>query len=378
MLSIRCSRLPLVTLCPQAARAPAFDLDSSSAIARLGTACHEILGDRILGHQSWKAIGPGFSDMVEVAERFGVEIDELRPLASVTLKLWERVKGYFPDPQVEQRMELRDDGRGLELTGHVDVLSLVPAEDEIRILDLKTGRIDSDPRAQLRGYGALALKHYVARKVYACQLRPRDGVLEGWRWTREELEDWYARLADSVTVNPAYHVGRQCTHCPRWAECQAAKEYTRGVIEHLGALEYGGALTGEQAIDLYGAVKHAEAVAEMGRTVLRASVADAGGAIWHEESGLVLRQTKTARILWDAGETILRERLGERLAEAVDVSKTKAEKIVRDAAGKGMKGRAAEALMAELKDAGAVVYDEGERLEPKRRASKESEVANVE
>lgn len=370
MIKTRCSRLPLVEACPQSQVEPVVQIDTSGAEADTGTACHFGFAEAVaLGN---KAGSQYPLNVNAIAHTYRVDAEELGVLLATTWKLWLRIRAQFPDPIIEK--PLAYNGAAFTLTGKPDLRAQFG--HEIRILDLKTGRVDVDPSAQLAGYAFLALQESDAESVYACQLRPRDGQLEGWRWTRDEVVWRIDQIMLAAGVG-SYKPGRHCAYCPRWHECPAALSMTRAAIQ-LATGEISTDLTPAQALNLHAFRKTADRASEFIQVVLRNHVAKAGGEVWDGEDGLVIETRKLRKIDFETGEAVLREELGARMPEAVSVSKTKAERIMKDGAGRGAKTYAAKRLMDKLEAAGAVSVEEQERLELKRRRigiTNESEVA---
>ncbi len=113
MKTIRCSSLPLLFAC-----APALEgdlrVDERNEAADLGSATHEAMEAIVSGMRP---------DLDAIAKRWSCNRDELGRLAYFGAKAWEQLSASFPDPATEVTVSasLGD----LELTGHIDLLSLV-------------------------------------------------------------------------------------------------------------------------------------------------------------------------------------------------------------------------------------------------------------
>lgn len=117
-MTYRCSSLPLLTTCPPAAVRNGEPLIASNGSeARLGTAVHAWLSDRIRN---------GIDvDPAEMARHLYPDVDaeECAKLCWQGWKCWQQIQQHFPKPETEVYMEHEQDG--LCLTGHADVMSVI-------------------------------------------------------------------------------------------------------------------------------------------------------------------------------------------------------------------------------------------------------------
>lgn len=370
MLSIRCSSLPLISLCP----ASAVDdggprLAGGGDAADLGTALHACLAEQIRGNHP---------EMMEIATRYAVDLRELTQLYIWWLHIWRsRIQPWFPDPQVEVALQGGDLARGLHLSGHVDLLSVVG--DQIRLCDWKSGRLDMDHVDQLRGYGWLALQAYPqAQGVYACVVRLRDRVLDGHDWTRADLDGWYQDLVAQLVAG-GYAPGGHCRFCPRGLSCPAKTALMRQASDALSLDGPGIGVDvptestprGTFLADLLDRIRVVASACERAREVIKADVAAHGGVL-PTQDGRELRivQQTQRRIGFAAGWPILNTVIpAEEHDQCFSVSKGAVEQVVRAGVGRGQKSAAVQELMHRLEEAGAVEEVVIERLEIKRAAA---------
>lgn len=354
-MKLRCSSLPLVSLCAQAQHAPVVRIAGDDKAANLGSATHETLAKLIA-----TGLPATHADIAAAADDWDVDVHEAHKLYAMGGRLWETVRQWFPAPQTEVALPPveRD---GITLTGHADVLDEV--DDEGRGADHKTGFLDYDSEQQMRGYAMLHLSIRPAlNRWWGVVLRVRDGERVMYRWTRDEMERWWAKLVDHLRADE-YRPGPHCRFCPRWHECPAGKAYVRQLGEMFIA-DAGGALqlTPLRAIDIMERVKLIETFCERMRDAIKLAVISEGGE-WSDADGntLRLKQEERREILYAAGAAILAE-LGDRFPEAIKVSKTKAEEIVKANAPRGMKSLAVQRMMDRLFEAGAVKINTIEKL----------------
>ena len=359
-LHLRCSSLPLIAKCPQAAAAPAIEVGRQDDAARLGSAVHEALAKHI-------AYLP--FELGDIAGRYDVEFEELAKLFRSALAAWKRVEQFFPAPRlVEYELSHRDEFTGIELTGHIDVIA--QDETQIRILDHKTGWMDHDARDQLKGYAWLALqKNLHIHDVYAATLRAREQTIEGFRWSRDDLNAWWAKTSvrsQSILYHP---MPSTCQHCRRNLECDAFHASVAGAVNMVKS-SIGKNLTPLVMVEV---VKEARALSKLFDQVcdwVHAQVQAEGGRVHGIDEDLVSTNQEMRQIVFASGEGILRDLLGERFAEACSVSKTKAEQIIGDAAPRGAKGKRIQEALEMLENAGALNRKTIHKLELKRAAGK--------
>jgi hypothetical protein len=273
------------------------------------------------------------------------------------------VASLFPGANTE--VEMASVGV-LSLTGHCDVLAIV--DGEVRIADHKTGYLDSDASAQLRGYGWLALQRYTdLDQVYAVVLRVRYGERMAYRWTRSDLDYWLGNLLSHLTVDD-YRPGPHCRYCQRWHECPAGALYSRQCVERVMELARhdSSALSADDAVTAITLVRVVERAIEMVRDHVRTMVVRSGGRLENSAGdALVITSLLQREIMYAQGAAILDDVFGDRLPEVIKVRKTDVERLVKESAPRGMKGAAVQGLMDRLAQAGAIKTNSVERLEVK-------------
>ena len=229
MKRIRCSSNPLLEACAQSGERPAVDVIGDDGPASHGSMAHELFFDCIMLGRGYPSEGV---DLAVMAERWGADPKEASMLAGAAWRLWQEneLAGVFPEPEFNAEITLVDEKSGIIETGHLDLNSLVSRE--VRVLDLKTGRLDINPVEQLKAYSLGSMRKYDADTAYAAQLRPRDGVFEAWQWTRDELEAWWQRFVEHLGRGE-YRTGEHCTRCHRWLECPAATQLVQASAARL-------------------------------------------------------------------------------------------------------------------------------------------------
>lgn len=356
-MKLRCSSLPLVSQCAQAAHAPGVRIAGPRDAADLGSAVHALLA---------KLIETGFAaqqgDIAAVADEWQVEVKELEKLYRMGAALWAAVAGYFPDAAAE--VEMSDTRDGITLTGHIDALAF--HRSEVRIADHKTGRLDYDATAQLKGYAILAMAGSEMKTAWAVSLHTRKQLKDQApaRWTREELDQWWAWLVGHLNRDE-YSPGPHCGICQRVHECPAGIPHVRQVgqmflAEDPAALQ----LTPQRSIQLLLYAKLFVKFCERLRDGITAAVVSEGGE-WSDTDGntLTIKEEHHKEISYRHGAAILAEELGERLPDVLKVGKTKMEEIIKESTPRGHKSLAVQNVMSRLEEAGAVSTKVVEKLE---------------
>lgn len=352
MKTIRCSSLPRLAACAAAGEPPETWVEPLSEGADLGSAFHEAIATTIKG---------GEPDLDDVACRFEVDVDDLRPLYFWAKSQWEtNLKPHFPDPIVEEALRVEDEEMGLTLTGHPDVLAL--ADDELRGLDHKSGWLNVDSAAQMRGYAVLGFCRWPeATKARMSILRLRERTVETFVWSREEvMQVWWTWLAAHLRRPEQYHPGGHCGFCPRALECPAHRQHLQASIQMLETTETPEALAPDNLAD---AVLRAKGLERRLKSFLEAAKAYviAEGGVY---GPLRITATERRTIDFPACHEVLVETIGrERLLPILKVGKGDVEKAVKETAARGNKGRVVAALMERLEGLGAFNVSISHKLE---------------
>lgn len=362
MVTLRASRAPLVFRCPGALRPATVPVDEVHEAATLGTAAHTLLADLAqTGEVDYSAVPV-------VAQRYGVDPDELRMLAAMGRKLWTEVAESFPAALTE--VPLSAEIAGLLLTGHADLISI--AQTTGRVGDWKTGRKDSDYQEQLCAYAALILlDNPELTECTATILWVREHEIENYTMTRAGMREWVGRLeAEIVHWDGTYHPGSHCQYCPRSHECGAANALARRDVAAMTDEEIGrdlATLPPEQIVELHGKAKSVAAIAKRVTDAIKAHVQQHGD-VQANGSRLTI-ETRGKRQLRPAEAWPVLTAAGFNdadFAASMTLSVTKVEKRVAQQAGRGKGAAAVRALGDELKAAGAISTKETHSLALKR------------
>lgn len=350
---VRASSLPIVAACPESAYPPQVAVAFAAPEAALGTAIHATLAEWIRAGQE------GYQLPVE-ALLPGVEPTEVLALARRAWRQWRELAVDFPDPQVEQSLTLAS---GEISSAHPDIYAVAGTEG--RILDFKTGRLDTDYEAQLRGYALLLLEAYPeVEHVRGAVLWIREGDVEVWDWSRAEILDWWATFQERRRGAEEYRPGSHCAYCRRFHECQGAHVVLRQAALAVGA-PASQILASTQTDppkaalamgQVYAQIKMLRPRLEAAAELVKAAVTQAGGVLaLGDGRELRLEKQEQKRISAAEGWDVLAKHFGEEtLRTLVTIAKGKLEDAVRAGAPRGQKGQAVTDLLERLDQAGAL------------------------
>jgi hypothetical protein len=356
---VRCSRLPLALLCPASTVNAGPIHDAPNEAADIGTAIHDWLSKRIRHIDL---------DPIDVARRHAVDVNECSMLCKWAYRAWDKISDHFPDARTEVSMAF-----GM-LTGTADVLT-TPAlcDGETRVLDFKSGRSETDHWNQVRGYAWMSLQNYPeATGAYGAVLRVRDQVIDGERWTRDELEAWYTGLEHKLAHRDRFNPGTHCQYCPRGLTCEAKT----ALIIQAAAVLLGQKLNasdipadpvarGDFLSALIEQCRMIEKTTDAIRGVVKSEVALAGGKLpMSDGREICIKQERREPILFAEAWPLLQEIVPEaQFNDVFGVGKGALEKIVKASAGRGQKEKAYEMLRDNLKAVGALGGEVVEKLE---------------
>lgn len=373
-LALRCSSLPLHFKCPGSARPARVPVNASNDAADVGTAGHDGLAGLVrTGQLDLDTAAPA------LASKHDVDETELRVLLALGAKLWNQVKGSFPNASAEVALE-HELSPSL-VTGHVDVLG--SSGTTLRIADWKLGRLDSDYREQLLGYCALALLATPsATRAEAGILWVREQEYEPHSMDRAGLYDWLLRVEhDIVQWDGVFRPGSHCQYCPRSHECPAANALARrdmailmnedlpGQLEDLTTIRELVRTQPQRTVELLEIARRAEKQA--GRVVAAIkSVVEQDGPVIGTDKRLELQTTERRHLnVLQAFPLLQQEGFeDEDMAQVMSISLSKAETLVAKRAGKGNGAKAVRALDEKLAQAGAIETSVSANLVVRRQA----------
>lgn len=366
MIEIRPSSLAINAACTASVVAPTVKINTSGDPARIGSAVHAFMAQKVPNPDATP-------DIHSLAEEFSVEAEDLAAGAWQTWRAWQTVADYFPDPQTEVHLGPIQWNQQVTLQGTCDVLSR-PTPTLLRLLDYKGTWSESEHEVQVKGYGILGLRKWLGEveTVEAVVINTRIGTKMVYRWTAAEVEQWFDRLCTSIvngteTFSPS---ASNCKFCRRAFDCPARQQLVKSCAESVLSVNIA-ELTPDTAAELLGRARLVIKAAEEAVEIVRAEVAARGGSMPLSD-GRVLQLTPQKKRLIKAlpAWPILTRVCGERLEEAVRISKTTCEKIIGDNAAPRMKGKDKAAFSKELEDANAFEVRVDERLEIVKPAEK--------
>lgn len=365
ILALRASAMPLAFKCAGSVRLPVLRVAETHEAATLGTAVHAALRPLAEGR------GIDWDSLPALADNYGVEFAELRLLVAIGSKLWHQVAESFPEAMTEIDVCAILPG-GIELPGHIDVLSFTDDGCVARFGDWKSGRKDGDYEHQIRAYAAgLFADNVDLREATGTVFWLRDSAIENYTITRTEAFAWCGRVErEIVQWDQVFRPGSHCEFCPRSHECDAANAMVRRDVAALSdkalvaraecELEK---MAPTDILSLYEKASLVENFAGRVRAAVKAHVAARGTVT---ANGLSLQLESEPRrkldplLAWPVLEAAgFRD---EDFAATMTLGISKVEKLVASKAGKGKGAGAVRQIASELEAAGAVSLDEITKL----------------
>lgn len=369
MISLRCSALPRILSCPASRQAPAIVVEGQDEAARIGTAVHGWLANYVEG-----GIGntPG-----DFALEQGVDADEVSILCTFGRHCWDYIKEHFPSPQSELPFQVIDHGAGITLSGHPDAFSVV--DDQVRVVDFKTGRGEGNFDDQLKGYMWLILRGMPeTATAWGATIHVRTrSIGDPITMTRQDLDDWYAGLVATVKGDWFAPSHEACIYCPRRLGCPARQQLladAAGVLTGIDATPEGfslGNVEGDKLRVGVQAAKHLAGLCEMYLAAAKTEVLIRGHhvddrRIIEMDEGLQVRTEERRKLKVNESWPVLTRVLSLPVVkECLTISKTRVEKAIGEIAPPRGKAKAVNQVMDELEATGAIEVNEVQQLEVK-------------
>jgi len=362
--SIRCSSLPLAFDCPASLRPPTVRVNELSEPANEGNAGHEVM--RQVAETD--AINLDGIDLVAIAQRFGVDPDDIQAIAWNGLWFWKKIRESFRDAVGEADLEAEIGG--VRLTGHVDLLSV--SGDVAHLIDWKFGRVDRDYAEQIRGYAVLVLHRYPQVQRVSMSIGwMRDRELEHYSMTREQLPAWEERFTkELVDWDGVFHPSAGCWACPRSRECPAMVAQVQRDVAAISSEEMAARLTeglaslpDAEVVALRRKAKQIAKLIDSLDDAIKMRVEHAGGFLADGE-GAELRFSNSNKREIDPIKAwpVIQQRLDDaEIAGCLKISASNLDDTIAKKAGRGQGAAAKRALQAALEQAEAI------KLVPQRR-----------
>lgn len=343
MRTVRCSFAATLIACPPSGEPPAVVIDEKSEAGEMGTATHAVMTSITRGNPT---------PIADAAEEYGVDADELGGLVETGGRLFDGLRG--PEGcESGAEDELSAEVCGVRLTGHRDYWWRLG--ERAGLVDWKTGRVNTDHRDQVMGYAALMFANLpTVRTIDVTIAWLRDGTIEPYVVTREDMPAWYERFAAALKNDGVYRPGEHCTFCPRRYECPALLQRQRGVLAVFDKGERTLAnMTKAEQIDLYAMVARVARMAEAAKAEFRSLLRD--GPIVTDDAELSLAAEVHRSVDPLKGWEVLHDHFSpEEMGEIIKVSLSEAERIYSKASPRGEKVSDKRALVGRLDAVGAI------------------------
>ncbi|MCK9355716.1 MAG: PD-(D/E)XK nuclease family protein [Dehalococcoidia bacterium] len=381
MLTLRPSALDRIYTCAASAHTEddAVLIDhEEGADARIGSAVHEILA---------RMVAEGLRDVPDVepvALAWGVSADEIRWLCYRGREFLDVLRPQLSEsPEVEQPFEISLPGDlGFDddlyiLRGRADGMDYVQRGEDgiVHVWDYKTGERTEDARCrqQMLAYAAAGLALYrsdtrIVTEVVVWVAWLKTGERTVRRYDPAEVEAWAVEVPSMVEWDGrTYTPGDACRYCPRVAVCVGRMQLMATGVE---VLTHG---QGTLAVPTVGSILEPE---KFGRAVMVSKILKKMLKEF-DRGALTAVRLNGGRVELPSGDAVvIKQRAGDakidprglltylrdahpdftddELAAMVKVSKEPLEKFISGRAPKGEKGKAIEAAMERLEEAGTL------------------------
>jgi hypothetical protein len=285
------------------------------------------------------------------------------------LHVWQKVRLVSRTLAVEEEIT---DG---ELTGTPDYVGIT-GEDELIILDWKSGYVDRDYSDQLKGYVFLAAKKYCPDKftgarIITVWLQSRD-LYDVEIVTPDQYIAWLERLNEAL-VSQNFAPGGHCLFCPGQWTCAARTAMVRQAAEiFIDHATNNLPVNIGQLIAAYPKLQVVEAAIKRVRELIREGVESAGGYVPLADGRVLTLETQERRAIRLRSETlkILQEHFqiadAETLVDAFTsvfvINKEKLENEIKAAAPPRKGAANIRAILDALDGAGMVEKTEVKKL----------------
>jgi len=362
--TIRCSSLPRITSCTASLETPCdadgkeIIIDIPSDVSAMGDAAHKIQAT---------IIKENLNDIPEdlffsVSTEFDIDEKELRFLAWAGLKFWRTVRDRLKVINIEEEMQAEIQ-RKFILTGHPDLMAVMADDpDTLVVIDWKTGHIEKNYIAQVKGYALLALHTNMnVKTIRVLTVYTRLGTTETQEFSAEEIMAYALELAEIVTSDTQQYCpsNDNCRYCPHSEfGCEAKQALIACACRDIEAIagKTGGELTVAALASLYDQSRILKTALANYEKTLKSAVEDAGGRIeFGDGESLELEENETTSYLYrpDIISQFITDGAIDELCPTV--SKSKLSDAIGNEAPKGQKGKKIAECLAALEKSGASI-----------------------
>lgn len=370
IVRLRPSALPLAFHCPASIRNSGILINETNEAAGAGSAAHELLCHLVEdGTIEWERVN-------EISDKHGGADDqEVRMLCGKACKIWPQIRDHFPRAMTEVRVEKSLTVKDLCIAGTMDLISI--SGDVARILDWKTGRLDSDYWQQVRAYGCMILLEFPQlRECTVTIVWLRKGEFENYTLTQADAAEWLRELESRVINWDGVYCPetKYCSNCPRGHECEARNRLVRRDVAAIADLDMDSidaSIANMPAEQIIALTRKAKTVAKYGAAVVDAVKAAVMRGQVIEANGVALTVETEGRRELDTKKTwgVLDQSFGftdDDFGEVVKMRASAVESRVAKNAGKGNGAAAVRDLRSKLELAGAVEINEVFKLVERR------------
>lgn len=353
---VRASSMPRFFDCASSEDDTDHPIDYDTGAGRMGIGNHKAIATTVEGT---------VPVLAQIAEDFGIELNDLVATHTNARRIWDRLRPYFPEgTQPEAKV------RGSFTGGTAD---LIYADGHtMAFLDWKFGMVKRNNRPQVTSYAYAAVERLgfpESGQIDAWVAYPRlDDEPEHFAILPEDLEAFRERFMDQARkVGKVYSPGDACNFCRLRFECAARANWIRSAANAVAEVQ-GRELTSTELGELYPQAKALEKALEQYSKALTAAVKAEGEVLTGDGRKLtmntVFKESIDARKAW-----AVLKRHGfddDGLNGIITLGKTKVVNVLKEQAPRGKKTARVQEVWTELEEAGAISRFTYEKLQPRK------------
>ena len=345
--------------CPASAQRPDIAIDTSEESADIGRAVHEALAWLIEEDAHRPVSGANEADLFGISAKHGAPDGDVKMLAWAGWKMWKQIDESLTDIQLEQSMEVTSK-RGYRLTGTADVMALMSGRpDTLVIFDWKSGRRESNPFDQLKGYALMGsmLRPAISRAIVSVGWL-RTGMIESHSFSLDDMTAFDIELSEALTSSsPVFKPSAEtCLFCPRKADCPGRRQIVASAGLDMAAAsgESANAMTPAALGALWPRSRMLKKVLEDYEDAVRIAVMDAGGRMDCDCGTLAFVESSRSTIFWnqDVLAPYIAPEVMQRLRPTIGNGQLK--DAIGESAPNGLKGKRIKEALGALDAAGCI------------------------
>ena len=338
-INIRPSARPLAYACPSSIIPPEYQIDRPTEARSLGIAAHALARLEVL-EEEYTVAG--------LANTHGCDVAELEAIQQKVWGIVKKLSPYLGRPFTEYRVS------GPLGSGTIDLLA--DLDDCHVVADYKSGWVRVDARPQLMAY-AHALRRAGRTKPFKIiPIHLRYGTYDVYDVTDADFTAFEEKDREiHQTAGTVYNPGDHCGYCRRSHDCAALLDASRNAGASLSTMAPA-EVSAQDLVALYPKAQMLKKALALYNDSLRRLAAE-GPLVGEDGSKVELQEISRDDIDPKKAWPVLKDAEfdDDDLKSVLSVNKGSLVDIVKKRSARGTKQREADALVAKLRTAGAIV-----------------------